>query len=186
MSNRKIHTMAAKSYVVFVAVYAMTSAGPATAMPYTVQGLSPQHYEQQQQQQQHYGGEQHVQEEQQHEPRSYHFQYAVHDDVTGDVKSQNEVSDGRGTVRGTYSLLEADGSTRVVEYTADDEHGYRAEVKKIQPEHKHAAAEQPEYRFDYGEHNGKPTSAPAPVYSDEDGAPAKHRYVIPGSFTPAH
>ncbi|XP_050433925.1 cuticle protein 7-like [Adelges cooleyi] len=86
---------------------------------------------------------------------SYHFEYAVNDPVTGDVKSQNEVSDGRGTVKGTYSLLEADGSTRVVEYTADDVHGFRAEVKHIQgvsksyapPEHRLPAtydvAEQP-------------------------------------------
>ncbi|XP_025423767.1 larval cuticle protein A2B-like [Sipha flava] len=145
--------MAAKLYcTVLVAVCAM-SAGLAFPYGSDVEALQPS-YEQQQQQQQHYGGEQHVQEEQQHEPRSYHFQYAVHDDVTGDVKSQNEVSDGRGTVRGTYSLLEADGSTRVVEYTADDEHGYRAEVKKIQPLHKHVAAPaaQPEYKFDYPEH----------------------------------
>lgn len=69
-------------------------------------------------------------------PRSYHYQYAVHDPKTGDVKSQNEVGDGLGTVRGTYSLLESDGSTRVVEYTADDEHGFRAEVKRIEPQHR--------------------------------------------------
>lgn len=69
-------------------------------------------------------------------PRSYHYQYAVHDPKTGDVKSQNEVGDGLGTVRGTYSLVEPDGSTRVVEYTADDEHGFRAEVKRIEPQHK--------------------------------------------------
>lgn len=69
-------------------------------------------------------------------PRSYHYQYAVHDPTTGDVKSQNEVGDGLGTVRGTYSLVEPDGSTRVVEYTADDEHGFQAEVKRIEPQHK--------------------------------------------------
>ncbi|XP_015377410.1 PREDICTED: uncharacterized protein LOC107171676, partial [Diuraphis noxia] len=71
---------------------------------------------------------------------SYHFAYAVEDPLTGDVKSQNEVSDGRGTVKGTYSLVEADGSTRVVEYTADDEHGFNAEVKRIGPQHRYAAA----------------------------------------------
>ncbi|XP_026819460.1 uncharacterized protein LOC113558152 [Rhopalosiphum maidis] len=70
---------------------------------------------------------------------SYHFAYAVEDPLTGDVKSQNEVSDGRGTVRGTYSLIEPDGSTRVVEYSADDEHGFNAEVKRIAPQHRYAA-----------------------------------------------
>jgi len=44
---------------------------------------------------------------------SYHFEYAVHDPVTGDKKSHNEVSDGHSTVKGTYSLVEPDGSTRV-------------------------------------------------------------------------
>jgi len=71
---------------------------------------------------------------------SYHFAYSVEDPLTGDVKSQNEVSDGRGTVKGTYSMVEADGSTRVVEYTADDEHGFNAEVKRIAPQHRYAAA----------------------------------------------
>lgn len=72
--------------------------------------------------------------------QSYHFAYAVEDPLTGDVKSQNEVSDGRGTVKGTYSMVEADGSTRVVEYTADDEHGFNAEVKRIEPQHRYAVA----------------------------------------------
>lgn len=64
---------------------------------------------------------------------SYHFQYAVHDPLTGDVKDQNEVGDGHGNVKGTYSLIEADGAKRVVEYTADDAHGFRAQVKRIEP-----------------------------------------------------
>ncbi|CAI6353006.1 unnamed protein product [Macrosiphum euphorbiae] len=71
---------------------------------------------------------------------SYHFAYSVEDPLTGDVKSQNEVSDGRGTVKGSYSMVEADGSTRVVEYTADDEHGFNAEVKRIGPQHRYATA----------------------------------------------
>lgn len=73
--------------------------------------------------------------------KSYHFKYAVHDPETGDEKSHNEVSDGHGTVKGTYSLVEPDGSIRVVEYTADDVHGFRAEVKKIQPQHKPSSTE---------------------------------------------
>ncbi|VVC26695.1 Insect cuticle protein,Chitin-binding type R&R consensus [Cinara cedri] len=69
-------------------------------------------------------------------PRTYHFQYAVNDPATGDVKSQNEVGDGHGGVRGHYSLVEPDGSTRVVEYAADDVNGFTAEVKRIEPQHK--------------------------------------------------
>ncbi|XP_050544642.1 pupal cuticle protein Edg-84A-like [Daktulosphaira vitifoliae] len=68
---------------------------------------------------------------------SYHFEYAVNDPITGDVKKHNEINDGYGTVKGMYSMMESDGSMRVVEYTADDVHGFRAQVKKIeQPNYK--------------------------------------------------
>lgn len=53
------------------------------------------------------------------------------DPHTGDHKSQWEVKEN-GVVRGAYSLLEPDGSTRIVEYIADDD-GFRAVVKKIGP-----------------------------------------------------
>lgn len=62
----------------------------------------------------------------------YHFEYGVKDLHTHDIKSQEEVSDGHGNVKGSYSLVEPDGSTRVVEYTADHEHGFNAVVKKIE------------------------------------------------------
>lgn len=74
-------------------------------------------------------------------PSTYHFQYSVNDPSTGDVKSHNEVSDEHGTVKGTYSLVEPDGAIRVVEYTADDVHGFRAEVKRIEPQRKGSAAD---------------------------------------------
>lgn len=63
------------------------------------------------------------------QPRDYHFDYFVSDPHTGDHKSQWEVKE-KGVVRGGYSLVEPDGTTRVVEYIADD-HGFRAVVKKI-------------------------------------------------------
>lgn len=94
---------------------------------------------------------------------SYHFEYAVHDPVTGDEKSHNEVSDGYGTVKGTYSLVEPDGSIRVVEYTADDVHGFKAEVKKIQPQHKPSSTE---HTFDLAEH--KVPYFPNPMNDIED------------------
>jgi len=64
-------------------------------------------------------------------PAPYSFEYSVNDPYTYDVKSQSEYADGNGYVKGTYSLVEPDGSTRVVEYTADDYNGFNAEVKKI-------------------------------------------------------
>ncbi|XP_012159793.1 adult-specific cuticular protein ACP-20-like [Ceratitis capitata] len=69
----------------------------------------------------------------QHEPHhypKYSFEYGVKDAHTGDHKSQWEHRDG-DHVKGTYTLEEADGTTRVVEYTADDHNGFNAVVKKI-------------------------------------------------------
>ncbi|KAL4112882.1 hypothetical protein QTP88_016601 [Uroleucon formosanum] len=96
-------------------------------------------------------------------PTPYNFEYSVNDPHTYDVKSQFEYSDGNDYVKGTYSLLEADGSTRVVEYTADDHSGFNAEVKKIE-----------------GHSQGykTPYSAPVPAYS----APA---YSAP-AYKPAY
>jgi len=103
------------------------------------------------------------QEDGPHRSHSYHFRYAVHDPVTGDVKDQNEVSDGRGNVRGTYSMLEADGSKRVVEYTADDENGFQAQVKRIEPAGHAAVAPSHEYQHAFGPDRAVP-SHPAPVH----------------------
>ncbi|XP_047106859.1 cuticle protein 7-like [Schistocerca piceifrons] len=63
-------------------------------------------------------------------PASYRFDYAVRDGHTGDAKTQWEHRDG-DTVRGAYSLVDADGTTRIVEYTADPHNGFRAEVKRL-------------------------------------------------------
>ncbi|VVC29914.1 Insect cuticle protein [Cinara cedri] len=61
-------------------------------------------------------------------PAPYSFEYSVNDPTTYDIHSQSESSDGNGYVKGTYSLVEPDGSTRVVEYTANDHSG----LKKIE------------------------------------------------------
>ncbi|PSN37957.1 hypothetical protein C0J52_10443 [Blattella germanica] len=58
----------------------------------------------------------------------YKYNYAVHDPHTGDVKNQWESRDG-DVVKGAYSLVQPDGATRVVEYTADKHNGFSAVVK---------------------------------------------------------
>lgn len=53
----------------------------------------------------------------------YQFMYTVTDDITKDNKAHWEARDG-GNVHGAYSLVQPDGSTRTVSYTADDHKGY--------------------------------------------------------------
>ncbi|RZF32082.1 hypothetical protein LSTR_LSTR013886 [Laodelphax striatellus] len=72
-----------------------------------------------------------------HHPK-YAFEYAVADHHTGDTKSQHESRDG-DVVKGSYSLIEPDGSKRTVEYTADDHNGFNAVVHKT-PNHHPAPA----------------------------------------------
>ncbi|TKX27849.1 cuticular protein RR-2 [Spodoptera litura] len=55
-------------------------------------------------------------------PAKYEFQYQVKDPHTGDHKYQHEHRDGH-KVKGVYSLHEADGSIRTVEYAADKDAG---------------------------------------------------------------
>ncbi|XP_050544632.1 cuticle protein 7-like [Daktulosphaira vitifoliae] len=91
-------------------------------------------------------------------PIPYNFEYSVNDPTTYDIHSQQEYSDGNGYVKGSYSLVEPDGSTRVVEYTADDYNGFQAVVKK---EGGYAA---PSYKPAYQAPAYKPASYPAPAY----------------------
>lgn len=59
----------------------------------------------------------------------YIFAYNVQDSRTGDSKSQHEHRNG-DTVQGNYTLVEPDGSLRVVEYTADPQNGFNAIVRR--------------------------------------------------------
>ncbi|KAL3283001.1 hypothetical protein HHI36_006158 [Cryptolaemus montrouzieri] len=59
----------------------------------------------------------------------YEFNYGVQDPHTGDHKFQQESRDG-DVVKGSYSLVEPDGTTRIVHYTADDHNGFNAVVEK--------------------------------------------------------
>ncbi|KAH8393836.1 hypothetical protein KR215_001898, partial [Drosophila sulfurigaster] len=59
----------------------------------------------------------------------YRFSYGVDDQLTGDSKSQVEERDG-DVVRGEYSLVDADGYKRTVQYTADPINGFNAVVNR--------------------------------------------------------
>ncbi|XP_061728734.1 cuticle protein 18.6-like [Cydia pomonella] len=75
----------------------------------------------------------HHQEEEYAHPK-YEYSYSVADGHTGDNKSQHEARDG-DAVHGEYSLLEADGSVRKVQYSADDHNGFNAVVSHSAPAH---------------------------------------------------
>ncbi|XP_071443637.1 larval cuticle protein A3A-like [Hetaerina americana] len=59
----------------------------------------------------------------------YSYSYDIQDALTGDSKSQSESRSG-DVVQGQYSLIEADGTRRVVDYTADPVNGFNAVVHK--------------------------------------------------------
>lgn len=59
----------------------------------------------------------------------YSFSYSVADGLTGDNKAQEETRNG-DVVQGSYSLIEPDGSRRVVSYAADPVNGFNAVVQK--------------------------------------------------------
>ena len=62
----------------------------------------------------------------------YQYAYNVNDVLTGDNKAQEEIRDG-DVVKGFYSLVEADGSIRKVNYYADPINGFNAVVQKSLP-----------------------------------------------------
>ncbi|CAG9822716.1 unnamed protein product [Phaedon cochleariae] len=59
----------------------------------------------------------------------YSYGYDVQDGLTGDSKSQVESRDG-DVVQGSYSLTDADGLRRTVDYTADPINGFNAVVRR--------------------------------------------------------
>ncbi|XP_058456847.1 cuticle protein 19-like [Malaya genurostris] len=64
-----------------------------------------------------------------HSHPQYKFQYGVNDGHTGDHKSQWEHRDGEH-VEGSYTVQEADGTHRVVNYKSDPAAGFQAHVKR--------------------------------------------------------
>ncbi|XP_046398865.1 larval cuticle protein A2B-like [Ischnura elegans] len=59
----------------------------------------------------------------------YSYSYDIQDALTGDSKGQTETRNG-DVVQGQYSLIEADGTRRIVDYTADPVNGFNAVVRK--------------------------------------------------------
>ncbi|XP_058814898.1 cuticle protein 8-like [Topomyia yanbarensis] len=83
-----------------------------------------------------------VKEVEHHAPANYEFSYSVHDEHTGDIKSQQEKRHG-DEVHGQYSLIDSDGHQRIVDYHADHHRGFNAVVRRVptnvkiaQPVHK--------------------------------------------------
>jgi hypothetical protein len=62
-------------------------------------------------------------------PPNYEFSYDVNDPQTNDMKQQTERRVG-DKVDGHYSVLEPDGTTRTVRYSADDRNGFNAVVTR--------------------------------------------------------
>ncbi|KXJ71757.1 hypothetical protein RP20_CCG019762 [Aedes albopictus] len=97
-----------------------------------------------------------------HAPANYEFSYSVHDEHTGDIKSQHETRHG-DEVRGQYTLLDADGHHRIVDYHADHHNGFNAVVRReptnikiAQPVHKVIA--QPIHVAAVAHHHAAPVS----------------------------
>ncbi|KAJ9591078.1 hypothetical protein L9F63_002359, partial [Diploptera punctata] len=87
----------------------------------------------------------------------YSYDYGVKDVHTGDVKNQWETRDG-DVVKGSYSLVEPDGTLRVVDYTSDKHNGFNAIVKKV----------------GYASHPNHVVAAPYGSYSNAGGAFGSH------------
>ncbi|XP_058984592.1 larval cuticle protein A2B-like [Musca domestica] len=64
----------------------------------------------------------------------YNYNYDINDEHTGDAHSQVEERDG-DIVRGEYSLNDADGFRRVVQYTVDPHSGFNAVVNRYPLDH---------------------------------------------------
>lgn len=91
----------------------------------------------------------------------YNFAYDVSDAYTGDYKTQTEVRDG-DYVKGQYTVVEPDGSRRIVDYTADEHNGFNAVVSKQEG---HSAAAAPAYKPSYEPSPArKPSYATRPAY----------------------
>lgn len=63
-------------------------------------------------------------------PTDYEFNWFVNNQESGDYKSHREVRQN-DVVQGQYEVVDPDGYRRIVSYTADELHGFRAVVRRI-------------------------------------------------------
>lgn len=59
----------------------------------------------------------------------YNYNYKIEDPYSGDRKTHVEIRHGN-VVQGSYSLIEPDGTRRIVDYYADSISGFKAEVRR--------------------------------------------------------
>ncbi|EDV48067.1 larval cuticle protein A2B [Drosophila erecta] len=127
----------------------------------------------------------------------YKYAYDVQDSLSGDSKSQVEERDG-DVVRGEYSLIDADGYKRTVQYTADPINGFNAVVNReplvkavaVAPVVKTVAAPVAQYAAPAVAHYAAPavvkTVAPVAHYAApavvKTVAPVAH-YAAPATYT---
>lgn len=60
----------------------------------------------------------------------YDFAYSVHDEKTGDIKSQHETREKDGKVKGVYEFIEPDGYRRTVHYYVEKDSGFIAKIER--------------------------------------------------------
>lgn len=115
----------------------------------------------------------------------YNFAYDVSDAYTGDYKTQIEVRDG-DYVKGQYTVVEPDGTRRVVDYTADEQNGFNAVVSK--EGHPAATVPAPAYHRrpqDAGPvHRRHPAAAAPAAYPRPAHKPA-YKSAISAAYRPA-
>ncbi|KAG6456093.1 larval cuticle protein A2B [Manduca sexta] len=103
-------------------------------------------------------------------PSDYKYSYNIDDPTTGDSKSQHEVRLG-DTVSGAYSVVDPDGTKRIVEYTADAKHGFQATVREEPPEQPVVTTTPAPGQYNYNKYyaNNNPRSAyhPVPIAHNE-------------------
>ncbi|XP_034824998.1 larval/pupal rigid cuticle protein 66-like [Maniola hyperantus] len=115
---------------------------------------------------------------------NYSFAYDVNDPHTGDIKSQHESRRG-DIVIGQYSLVQPDGVKRTVDYTANDNTGFLANVNnQVRP----VSQEQSSRRYKVPEQSTRPSNkghevqyntASTASYSTPQGWPDNSQSVTP-------
>ncbi|CAG9814367.1 unnamed protein product [Phaedon cochleariae] len=79
-----------------------------------------------------------IQHEEEQAHPVYNFSYGVEDHHTGDIHSQKESRDGDHT-QGEYSIVEHDGSVRIVRYSVKGNSGFNAVVERSGQKSSHSA-----------------------------------------------